>query len=374
MLFFVISGFVVSRSLSDDDWRAGRFLIRRAFRLLPVLLIYILAADISSWVFGEASGWPFGSVPASKMLIDSVTGFTGTMSIYMFYDKNVSVTMAHFWSLSVEDCFYLFLAALITLIFILSALKIRRSETIRFTVGIITLFLALIVIISRTYWAYCIAFEAGQGPLVIAKRLGGAPFVWLESYMLNWRVDFLFLSVSLFCLGPRALKLRVGTLIPVFLLVAPFVAEAFRSGNGEVYLRAVTLPLTLVCFTMLIFLVGIGKARLPLPDTARNVLIWVGDRSYSMYLVHMLLICYGSLLAYQFFIQITGYPIVFDTVTFFATLAVGSAVCSVLYRWVELPANRFGHRVASRRGQLLPLAHMPTQSIGQSAFGETGAQ
>jgi peptidoglycan/LPS O-acetylase OafA/YrhL len=50
-LFFVVSGFVVPASLERGRWNAAAFLVRRMFRLWPVLLVALALALFVNWLF-----------------------------------------------------------------------------------------------------------------------------------------------------------------------------------------------------------------------------------------------------------------------------------------------------------------------------------
>ncbi len=100
-IFFVLSGFLVTRILISD-WRAGRmlgrFLWRRALRIFPAY--YLLLAIL----FVVARGpylWP------CVLYVSNVTDAI---------DEHVAHPMRHAWSLAVEEQFYLFWPALFYLL------------------------------------------------------------------------------------------------------------------------------------------------------------------------------------------------------------------------------------------------------------------
>jgi peptidoglycan/LPS O-acetylase OafA/YrhL len=88
-VFFVLSGFLITHLLCVEEERAGRisissFYLRRAFRILPPAWTYLLAVI------------PLVGVGATLPAVLFVANFTG---------HNVSV--GHYWTLSVEEQFYL---------------------------------------------------------------------------------------------------------------------------------------------------------------------------------------------------------------------------------------------------------------------------
>jgi peptidoglycan/LPS O-acetylase OafA/YrhL len=127
MMFFVISGFVVSRSLDAGQWRSSPFLIKRAFRLIPVLAIYIIAAGASLYFFSGVDGWPLGPVKESEIIVQSLVGLLDAQSITLIMGINPPIDMGHLWSLSVEDIFYASLALAVALI---TALLVTPKRTL----------------------------------------------------------------------------------------------------------------------------------------------------------------------------------------------------------------------------------------------------
>lgn len=102
-LFFVISGFIITKSLSSDLSKnrpnvLKRFYIRRAFRILPASILYLLIYSI--WFYQKKHSVPVNELLAVSALLAGLwpvtTWFTG-----------------HYWSLCVEEQFYLGMPALL---------------------------------------------------------------------------------------------------------------------------------------------------------------------------------------------------------------------------------------------------------------------
>ena len=99
-MFFVLSGFLITRLLLDESARTGRvsfrrFYLKRARRLLPALVAFLLV-DAAVRVFGGRSLVPvaLAAVYASDIVPPAVGG-------YIFGE------LSHTWSLSLEEQFYL---------------------------------------------------------------------------------------------------------------------------------------------------------------------------------------------------------------------------------------------------------------------------
>lgn len=109
-VFFVLSGFVITRSLLDEHRRTGRialvaFAARRIRRLLPAALLVVA-------VVTTASALVWYRPRAVSVLGDAVAAVTGTMNWHLLrQDADYFATAApsplrHFWSLAVEEQFY----------------------------------------------------------------------------------------------------------------------------------------------------------------------------------------------------------------------------------------------------------------------------
>ena len=110
-IFFVLSGFLITTILTDEWQRTGRislqkFYARRALRLLPALVLLIVACDVAVMVIARFY-WPevFGPV---------LLGMAYASVAALFYMTNWAMVslqtlwiLGHTWSLSIEEQFYL---------------------------------------------------------------------------------------------------------------------------------------------------------------------------------------------------------------------------------------------------------------------------
>ncbi len=97
LIFFVISGYLITSKLLAEKRKSGtilipRFLLQRAFRLLPASYLMILVSVTLAY---------FGYLHIETGAI--VHAFTYTMNFY----RPSSDSLVHLWSLSVEEQFYL---------------------------------------------------------------------------------------------------------------------------------------------------------------------------------------------------------------------------------------------------------------------------
>ncbi|MDX1892778.1 acyltransferase family protein [Mycolicibacterium sp. 050158] len=187
-VFFVISGFVILRSLTDERTKTGRvswweFYGRRVRRLAPAgLLMIVVSLVLGMLVFnpiGEQQAVAKGAIAAatstSNLYLSMFTGDYFTPS----YQPTVFI---HTWSLSVEEQFYLG----VPLLFLVAGFICRRSTRDRRRVMIALILLVCVaslasaIVLARFaptqtfYLPFGRAYELGIGAMlaVINPTLG----------------------------------------------------------------------------------------------------------------------------------------------------------------------------------------------------------
>jgi peptidoglycan/LPS O-acetylase OafA/YrhL len=138
-LFFVLSGFLISGLLLAEFQRSGgldirRFYYRRALRLLPALLVLVAATIglVLAFDLGEIGRATLAMAPKTLFYVANLgRGDVGDPSL-----------LAHTWSLSIEEQFYLVWPLALLLL-----LRTRRSRTA--LVGVV-LALAGLTTVTRT--------------------------------------------------------------------------------------------------------------------------------------------------------------------------------------------------------------------------------
>ena len=124
-VFFVISGFLITSHLHREVDRSGRialatFYARRARRLLPAALLVMLAGAVATVVFLPAPRW---SAAAGELLASALYGQNWLLAgraVDYSAAQNAASPFQHFWSLSVEEQFYLLWPPLILLLLLLA--------------------------------------------------------------------------------------------------------------------------------------------------------------------------------------------------------------------------------------------------------------
>ena len=111
-IFFVLSGFLITTLLTNEWTRSGgisfgKFYMRRALRLLPALILLVIACDFATVAIARLYWQPEAFVPV-------VFGMAYAALVALFYAANwVMISgqtlwiLGHTWSLSIEEQFYL---------------------------------------------------------------------------------------------------------------------------------------------------------------------------------------------------------------------------------------------------------------------------
>ena len=119
-LFFVISGYVITKSIfkniKNNNFSFYRFYLRRAKRILPVLLVVLIATLIFSYIILLTADF--------KRFTESLISSLGFVSNFYFWitggyfsTNDHLKPLLHLWSLSVEEQFYLFFPVFIYVVY-----------------------------------------------------------------------------------------------------------------------------------------------------------------------------------------------------------------------------------------------------------------
>ena len=131
-VFFVISGFLISSHLLAHPPRTvtdlGRFWSRRARRLLPASLLVLTATLVVSRLAAPALQWSQTAHEAIAAAVYSENWSLASQALDYLGADTQATPVQHFWSLSVEEQFYLAWPVLIALA-TLAAPRLRRSAS-----------------------------------------------------------------------------------------------------------------------------------------------------------------------------------------------------------------------------------------------------
>jgi peptidoglycan/LPS O-acetylase OafA/YrhL len=336
-LFFVISGFVVTLSLerllpprrhaslreplSPEDRTAMRsFYVRRFFRLAPIagcaLFLHFVGSAIGPSIAPET---PFLTLHDwGQEALAVVSGLYNFVAPYL-----TKPAMSFFWSLSVEEQFYLLLPAMF------AVAGTRRT---------------------RILCAACVLLAIA----VVIRPLFSPNHFALAHYSSQYRFDALAAGVLLGLERERitALVLRVPPSLRKALVLFSFMSLIYVSRHVNIWF-AIHYGLVFI-WAASAWLVACaaadGRDVLDLPVVNR-VLEHIGSRSYAIYVIHMAFLMAADTLTLGASasqrVLITSR--VGQTLSFVVTAALVLGAAELAYRYIELPCIRVGKRVVAAR-------------------------
>lgn len=237
-LFFVLSGYLIYGSLMDRPQPFAGFMKRRLQRIYPAFLVILFLYLVLSFVFPSESKLPAHLGEAIVYVLQNLLLLPGIFSIEPI------ITVA--WSLSYEMLYYL----TVPLAILMLGLRQRRASWRVFFFVVLTVAIA----------AYC-AFNGGHVRLVMFIA-GILLYEALKSTALTTPSSFIAVALLLAGLSIMLLPMSgsEGSAVKVMALFIAFFV------------------LCLACFRQ-------PKAWLPQAFTW-TPLRWLGNMSYSYYLVH----------------------------------------------------------------------------------------
>jgi peptidoglycan/LPS O-acetylase OafA/YrhL len=265
-VFFVISGFVITGVLLRERGSSGRtslrsFYGRRARRIIPAATLVILATVVATYVFLGVLAGDRTAVDGRWAAIFLVNFHFASEGTNYLAAQNLPSPLQNFWSLSVEEQFYLVYP---TLFLLLAAVRTRISLRTRLAIGLVVVMIASFAL-SVT--------QTNSNP-----------------------------TVAYFSPFTRAWELALGGLVAVgtqWLLKLParIGVAATWLGLGAVIISAVTLTSQSAYPGSLVAIPVIGAAMIIAGGTVASrsgaesllgfvPLGWIGNMSYSLYLWH----------------------------------------------------------------------------------------
>lgn len=348
-VFFVLSGFLITGILVEERSTSGtiaygRFLARRLRRLLPAMLAVLLTTIVVASIVLTAYEMQIqsGSFPFA---LTWISNFYFAFSERNYFSALQSEDLfLHTWSLGVEEQFYLLWPWLILVLFGLRNKKNGHSSTR-------VLFLTSLAV------------------------------VFFASLALSFYLSVTHPILSFYMMPPRAWQFALGSAVYVAFLYNRKDYDT-RSGKGSGKLTALSLG---ILGLLLIF----GSATLLGPDikypgyfalfpsigaafiiaagassaaqTSNAVLqlrplVWLGDRSYSVYLWHWPVFVLGNSL-----------HISATSVGVFALVGIVLLLAAASYRFLELPfwKGRLSRGIPRRVVLISVLAMLTSLGVGK---------
>ncbi len=314
-IFFVISGYIISRHIinshSNQSFNFKTFYWRRLARLVP-------AATVTALITYIVSLHIFGYHRATELTGSFATSTLWTSNIYYFFNVGYFDTISssnpflHYWSLSVEEQFYLVWPTLIV-----------------FVVGIKFYRFALLFIASLAFAAILFSFDPQAmfylTPARVFQFAAGALIACVHFHRSGW---FESRNRAAIAAGIVSLAIIAGSAI-------------FASGDDYNFVIAALAPTVGAS----IFILYVNTVPLSV-TIGSDWFTWIGKRAYSIYLVHWPIMVFAS------FYLGPNKPLVIDALILLACFAAAD----LLYHQVETPLRQFGRKFGDQTGRAIGLS------------------
>lgn len=290
-VFFVLSGFLITRLLLRERATKGSislrsFYLRRSFRIVPAYLVTVAVYFAATRAIHD------------ELKIAEFDAALPWLLTFMreYAPPAAGNVLGHAWTLGVEEKFYLLWPLLLIFLF-----PFRRRDLV---------VLALV----------------GSAALFVAGTMARAYAALLVGVLLSIATDESTRSPATVRAPP----------LPWPLVLAALVGAYTLAGSERAF-----LPMFAVVVALLIGVLLLQRSRLR-TWLEHPWLVFVGRRSYSMYLVHVLAANAVSKLGPR---AVAGNWLLALAAGFILSLASAS----ILYAFVEQPCIRFGRALAMRK-------------------------
>ncbi len=263
-IFYVISGFLITGLLMRELETTGRinfreFYSRRFKRLLPTSFFVLTITAIVSWLLIPATmRSSLGRDIIAASLYVSNYLFAWWQADYQNLDATPSPVI-HYWSLAVEEQFYL-LWPLLILSFFTTAIRLHNRKILTFAISFATA-LSFVFSIYQTesspIWSFYSlptrAWELGLGALlVLVPPIRTRKFVGLLGFVLIMLSSFMFNETTAFP-GISAVLPVLGTLMLISTIYSwpPFLNDVANSRFFQ-WLGKISYPLYLWHWPLLV--------------------------------------------------------------------------------------------------------------------------
>lgn len=302
-LFFALSGYLITHLLLEEHRRFGAvslraFYLRRFLRLTPALVVFALITTALSLWLGDPHAW--GALAAT---------LTYTMNFAMAFEVfGRGSYLGHAWSLAVEEQFYLLWPLLLTIV-----LARRPTVLLPLTLMLIALGLAL-----------TFAFQ----------KMGMD--IWRLYFLPTTRIAPLLVGATGAIVHQRGLPAWPARMATQPVLAAGALALMGAWMFHNTWMDRWTWRAGLAVFASLAVFVIVHVTEAPRSPVARALsappLVWIGRRSYGIYLWHSPVLWMLAVRVSDLWIQLA------------ITLVVTAAVAEMSWRWIERPALRWKAR------------------------------
>ncbi len=309
LVFFLISGFLIPSSLKGERVEGLRkFAIRRFFRLYPLYWVSIPLSLVTMWwLYDRQADWQ--TLVFNLTMIQHKLGYQDISGLY--------------WTLKIELYFYLICA-------LLFALKLLDRERVILGAVLLIIPVHLLLKIGGGKSINLMTIPAHDVAFISMMFLGAA---------IRRLVDGRLSSPGRIILGALCLLVCLG--IPAALL---YHSVVFEATSARVLKLLLPYPIALGIFLLFV-----------LRGLSWRPLSWLGEISYSLYLMHPVVFytLYWAILQTDEASWLRQLSLPVYIVFVFAAII---AFCALTYRFIEAPMIALGQRL-SRKPMLVAQPH-----------------
>lgn len=325
-VFFVVSGFLITTLLLREIDRSGRidlptFWRRRARRLLPpLLLVVVVSVSVARLVGGDLL------VGIGRQTLGALTFTSNWLEIAAgasYFQSTSPILFVNFWSLAVEEQFYLLWP--LTLVLVLACTRSTRQRLL--AVGAVGLLSAVLMAGLFTAGEDATRVYYGTDTHLVGLMAGAVlALAWADPrHRAGLRT-------------PRWRRARGWAVLGALLTLAALMR--WSSDDSALTFRG---GIALASLATVVLIAGLLES----PSPWRRImslppLTWVGERSYAIYLWHWpVLVIAGTLVPYA--VGTTR-----ATWVLLGALAVTLVLSELSLRLLERPVRRLGIRASVR--------------------------
>jgi len=329
-VFFVLSGYLITgllvrEKVATGSVHYGRFLARRLKRLLPAMLLMAVAVLTLAAVLLSAyeARMQTGAFPYAVTWTSNLYFALGKFDY--FIDLQTSDLFLHTWSLGVEEQFYIVWPWLVML-----AVGSTAAATPEKSTKVLVYLFSAVLLVSLGLCLHWTKYEPLLGFYMMPSR--------------GWQ----------FASGALVFLLRDGISVPRT-IPAPAQRIAGVAGVAMMVAAATLLDPTmkypglyalLPSFGAALFLSACPAASPVNAFFSTRPMVWLGDRSYSLYLWHWPILMFGE-----------AYSLTDSAAGLIALVGAAMLMADLSYRFVELPFWK------GRYSDATPIATVATSAV-----------
>lgn len=323
--FFVISGFLITGLIVRELARSDTvdllaFWNRRAWRLLPNALTVLAVCLVLSFALAPTAQVPGIAKDIAASLAYVANYWFAARAVDYFDAAVTSSPVLHFWSLSVEEQFYIVWP--LSLLGLWCWLGRARGQRAVFAAAIVAISLAAAVIWAARSQPHAF-FNTESRMWQLAA--GGLLAILIDGRACNGALRWPILLLG--CCG----------------LAATMMIDPALAGIAPLALSVIA-----VVSTMAIIAAGATAYERKQPHPLVRPLLWLGDRSYSVYLWHWPVFTFAPMLAGS----VMGNGVAAKAGMIVVTLLISE----LAFRWIERPLRAVGKTRTFATGAIAALS------------------